>query len=264
MSTITEPVQAGDPGYIDLSESRRPSLGRLVSVEMRKMTDTKAGLWLLITIGAITVLVNTLFLIFGDREDLPFLAFLQFSAMPQGMLLPVLAILLVTQEWGQRTGLVTFSQVPHRGRVMLAKFVAAMLFVLAAFVVAIVVALVLTPIAGADDPWQDVTVGFMARIILALLLGAIWGFAFGTALLNSAFAIVAYFAVPTVISIVTSIWTSMQDKLLWFDLGSSSGLLFNPGSMSGEEWAQVGTGTLIWIVLPVAIGMWRITRTEIK
>lgn len=264
MSAVTAPVKAGDPGYIDLSQSSRPSLGRLVGVEMRKMTDTKAGLWLLITIGVVTVLVNTLFLIFGDSQDLTFLAFLQFSATPQGMLLPVLAILLVTQEWGQRTGLVTFSLVPHRGRVMVAKFVAAVLFVLAAFAVAVVVALVLTPIAGAEDPWQDVTVGYMSRVVVALLLGAIWGFAFGTALLNSAFAIVAYFAVPTVISIVTSIWTAMQDKLLWFDLQSSSGQLFNPDGMSGEQWAQIGTGTLIWIVLPIAIGVWRITRTEIK
>ncbi|KRF17666.1 hypothetical protein ASG90_04690 [Nocardioides sp. Soil797] len=264
MSAITAPVKAGDPGYIDLSESRRPPLSRLVGVEIRKMTDTKAGLWLLITIGVVTVLVNTLFLIFGDKEDLPFLAFLQFSAMPQGMLLPVLAILLVTQEWGQRTGLVTFSQVPHRGRVLMAKLVAALLFVLAAFAVAVVVALILTPIAGADDPWQYVSVAYISKVILALLLGGLWGFAFGTALLNSAFAIVAYFAVPTVISIITSIWTSMQEKLLWFDLGSSSGQLFDPHNLTGEEWAQVGTGTLIWIVLPIAIGMWRITRTEIK
>ncbi|QIX26022.1 ABC transporter permease [Nocardioides sp. JQ2195] len=263
-STVAAPVAAGDPGYIDISQSRRPSFARLVGVEMRKMTDTRAGLWLLITIGVVTVLVNTLFLIFGDSSELTFLAFLQFSAMPQGMLLPVLAILLVTQEWGQRTGLVTFSLVPHRGRVTVAKLAAAVLFVLAAFVVAFVVALVLTPIAGATDPWQDVTVAYLSRVVLALLLGAVWGFAFGAALLNSAFAIVAYFAVPTVISIVTSIWATMQDKLLWFDLQSSSSQLFNPDGMSGEQWAQVGTGVLIWIVLPLAIGVWRITRTEIK
>src|SRR3546814_13083171 len=86
--------------------------------------------------------------------------------MPQGILLPVLAVLLVTQEWGQRTGLVTFAQVPHRSKVLGAKLLAAVLFVLAAFAIAVALAAVLTPIAGADDPWQDVTLPSMARVIL--------------------------------------------------------------------------------------------------
>ncbi|MDT0201800.1 ABC transporter permease [Nocardioides sp. AE5] len=262
MSTQTNTLE---PGMIDISQSRRPSLPKLIGVEVRKMTDTRAGLWLLITIGVITVLANTLFLIFGDSDDLKFMAFLQFAAMPQGILLPVLAVLLVTQEWGQRTGLVTFSLVPHRSKVLAAKLIAAVLFVLAAFVVAVVVALVLTPIAGAPDPWEYVTAPYMARIVLAMVLGALWGYAFGVALLNSAFAIVAYFAVPTVVSIVTEIWKSMQENLLWFDLSTSSSWLFDPTrSLSGEQWAQIGTGVLIWIVLPMVIGWFRVNRMEIK
>lgn len=261
MSTQTPALE---PGMIDISESRRPSIAKLIGVEIRKMTDTRAGLWLLIAIGAITVLVNTLFLIFGETEELTFLAFVQFSGTPQGLLLPVLAILLVTQEWGQRTGLVTFTLVPHRSKVLVAKLVAAVLFVLAAFVVALLVALVLTPIAGAVDPWQDVSAGYMSRLVLALLIGAFWGYAFGIALLNSAFAIVAYFAVPTVVSIVSAIWTSMQDKLLWLDLNTSLGHLFMPSTPDGEAWAQIATGVLFWIVVPMVIGWVRVTRSEIK
>src|SRR3546814_12641056 len=94
------------------------------------------------------------------------------SAMPQGILLPVVAVLLVTQEWGQRTGLVTFAQVPHRSKVLGAKLLAAVLFVLAAFAIAVAVAAVLTPLAGAADPWQDVTLPYMARVILALVIGS--------------------------------------------------------------------------------------------
>lgn len=251
------------PGMIDISGSKRPSMAKLVTVEVRKMTDTRAGLWLLLAIAIITVAVNTLFLIFSD-SDLPFLAFLQFSAMPQGILLPVLAVLLVTQEWGQRTGLVTFALVPNRGRVLVAKLAAATLFVVAAYLVALVIAAVLTPIAGASDPWEDVSVPYLARVLVALLIGAIWGFAFGLALLNSAFAIVAYFAVPMVVSIITAIWTAAQDKLLWFDLSTSSTKLFEPGSVSGEEWAQIGTGLLIWVVVPMVFGWLRVQKAEIK
>ncbi len=252
-----------EPGMIDISQSTRPSLAKLVGVEVRKMTDTRAGMWLLITIAAITVLVNTLFLIFS-KDDLPFLAFLQFSAMPQGILLPILAILLVTQEWGQRTGLVTFALVPHRGRVMLAKFIAAVGFVVAAYLIALAIAAVLTPLAGSADPWEDVTGPYLLRVLLALMIGAIWGWAFGIALLNSAFAIVAYFAVPTVVTIVSEIWTAVRDQMTWFDLSMSSSRLFDPAGVSGEQWAQLGTGVLLWIALPMVIGWIRVNRAEIK
>src|SRR3546814_7480921 len=102
----------------------------------------------------------------------------------------------------------------------------------------------------------------MARVILVLVIGGLWGYAFGVALLNSAFAIVAYFAVPTVVSIVTAIWTSARDALLWFDLSTSSSMLFDPNGVSGKDWAQIGVGALLWIALPLALGWFRVTRME--
>src|SRR3546814_20958351 len=94
MSTATTATPELEPGHFDISQSRRPAMMTLIGVEIRKMTDTRAALWLLIAIGVITVLINTMFLIFGDRQDLPFLAFLTFPAMPQGILLPGLTVLL--------------------------------------------------------------------------------------------------------------------------------------------------------------------------
>ena len=43
--------------------------------------------------------------------------------IPMALLLPVMAILSVTSEWSQRSGLTTFTLVPHRGRVIWAKMV---------------------------------------------------------------------------------------------------------------------------------------------
>ena len=34
--------------------------------------------------------------------------------------------------------------------------------------------------------------------------------------------------------------------------------------MSGEQWAQLGTSTLIWVVLPFVVGMVRVLRAEVK
>ena len=34
--------------------------------------------------------------------------------------------------------------------------------------------------------------------------------------------------------------------------------------MTGEEWAQLLVGTLIWVVLPFLVGLWRVLRAELK
>ncbi|TCJ30009.1 ABC transporter permease [Nocardioides jejuensis] len=251
------PSHAADDG-----RDRRPSFARLVGVELRKMADTKAGLWLLIVVAVVTVLVNAGVLIFGHRDDLGFTDLLQMSGIPQGFLLPVLAILLITQEWGQRTGLATFTLTPHRGRVVAAKLAAALGFVLGAFVIAVAIALVLTPLTG--HGFDGVTANWLGRLFLGVVIGALQGFAFGALLLSTAFAIVTYFAAPMVLSIVASIWTSAGDKLAWVDFGSAQGVLFDPSSPSGTEWGHIVTTSLLWVALPLVIGIWRIRRSEVK
>ena len=66
------------------------------------------------------------------------------TATPQGFLLPVLGILLVTSEWTQRTALVSFTLMPVRGRVLVAKVLAALIAGLAAIVLAMAVAALAT------------------------------------------------------------------------------------------------------------------------
>jgi ABC-type transport system involved in multi-copper enzyme maturation permease subunit len=250
---------------LDVSGTPDIPFMRLVRVELRKMADTRAGFWLLFTVAAVTVVAIGAVFIWGDGTDRTFLDLLAFGGFPQTILLPILGILLITQEWSQRTALVTFTHEPARGRVLAAKVVAAVVFVFAALAVAAAVAGVLAPFGGADDPWDDLSVGLMARICLALTIGILWGLAFGAALLNSAFAIVAYFFAPVVVSIVTDIWTAAQDRLLWFDLGTTQGMLFESADgLSGKEWAQLGTGFLIWVVVPGVFGTWRILHAEVK
>ena len=48
------------------------------------------------------------------------------ATLPLAMLLPVIGIMAATAEWTQRTGLVTFTLEPRRGRVVLAKALAAL------------------------------------------------------------------------------------------------------------------------------------------
>ena len=34
--------------------------------------------------------------------------------------------------------------------------------------------------------------------------------------------------------------------------------------MHARDWAQVGTASALWVVVPLAIGLWRVTRSEVK
>ncbi|WP_310964284.1 hypothetical protein [Nocardioides terrisoli] len=248
---------------LDVTGTPRIPMARLVRVEVRKMYDTRAGQWLLIAIGAISVLVTAGFFIWGKSSDRTFLSLMSFGGIPLAMLLPVLGILLVTQEWGQRTALVTFTHVPHRRRVLGAKVAAALGFALAALIAIAVVAAVLVPFGGASHPFQDVSVGLMLRVLLGVEIGVMWGLAFGSALLNSAFAIVAYYLVPTVLSIVGGIWASVGDKLVWIDLNQATSHLYEK-QMTGDDWGQLIVGFLVWIGIPAVVGTWRVLRSEVK
>ena len=57
------------------------------------------------------------------------------------VLLPVLGIMLVTSEWGQRTAMVTFALEPRRPRVILAKLVTGLVLTLATAAFAITIGL---------------------------------------------------------------------------------------------------------------------------
>jgi ABC-2 type transport system permease protein len=261
---MTAPAPPGTPSTIDISGTARIPFFRLVTVEMRKMGDTRAGKWLLIAIVAITALVIGLLLAFAPEDVKNFEGFLGAAATPQGFLLPVLGILLVTSEWGQRAALNTFTLVPHRERIIAAKLVAAVLLGLAAIVVAIVIAALAALVAGNDDVWGAYGFGDTGKFALLQTLGIVQGLAFGMLLLNSAAAIVSYFVLPIAFNILTSIIEAFRDAQPWIDPGTAQTPLFSGDALTGEEWAQLATTTLLWIVLPGVLGAWRMMRAEVK
>ena len=94
---------------------------RTLQAEVRKMVDTRAGRWMVIVMAALTVVILAAFVIWGPADDATFANLLQVATLPLALLLPVIGIMAATAEWTQRTGLVTFTLEPRRGRVVLAK-----------------------------------------------------------------------------------------------------------------------------------------------
>ncbi len=266
---MTEDVLSGNPAgetrRLDVSDTPRIPFTRLVGVELRKMWDTRAGLWLLIAIGVITAAIIVIFFLVAEPNERVFQNFIGITATPQGFLLPVLGILLITSEWGQRTTLTTFTLVPSRARVVAAKVAAALVLGLVAVVVAIALAALATLAGGQDDGFSALSADDFAKFGLLQVSGILQGLAFGLLLLNSAAAIVTYFVLPIGFSIIASIWSALSDVAPWVDLGTAQTPLFDgTQDLSGEQWAQVATASLIWIVLPFLAGLVRVMRAEVK
>src|SRR5262252_8302981 len=106
MSALTAPAP------VDFSQTSRVRMSTLFRVELRKIADTRAGIWLLVAIVALTLLADIIFLFAAKSSELTYENFAAVTATPQGFILPILGILLVTSEWSQRTGLVTFTLEP--------------------------------------------------------------------------------------------------------------------------------------------------------
>ena len=191
-TTLSAPIRVDTAGV-----HARPGLGRLVAVELRKMVDTRAGFWIQIAMVALTVVVVVVHLLVGDAADHTFQHVLDAGLQPAAILLPVLGILLVTSEWSQRTGVITFALVPDRSRVLAAKLAAGVALALVALVIAFAFGALGTALAApaVDSPWS-LPAALAGQMTVSIVTAMVMGVAFGAAFLASAPAIVANFALP--------------------------------------------------------------------
>jgi ABC-type transport system involved in multi-copper enzyme maturation permease subunit len=239
---------------------------RLVRTELRKLVDTRAGRWLLIVTVATTFLIVPIMLLSAAPKDLTYDRIVDFVQTPQKILLPALGVLAITSEWSQRTGLVTFTLVPGRGRVLVAKIVATMLLGLAAILLCFGAAAIGNVLGiafrHADGSWAFGVTGFR-DITLVLLMGLLEGMAFGMLLLISAAAIVLYYTLPNASGVLFGAVPALKGAAPWVDINHSQSPLYSH-EMSGETWAQLLISATLWIVLPLAVGVIRVLRSEVR
>ena len=236
-----------------------PTFSRLTVVELRKMVDTQAGFWLQVVVGALTLVVVTLFCIFGETDELIFRDMFALAIFPASLLLPIVGILLVTSEWTQRTALITFTLVPRRMRVMGAKVAAGLALGVIVLVLSALIAAVATLVTGGE---LKLSADILVQITVLVLTAMVTGVAFGALFLSSAPAIVLSFVLPLGWAALASI-RFLNDAGQWLDTTRTTEPL-TERALSGEEWAQLGTSMLLWLVLPLAIGLFRIARGEIR
>lgn len=273
-ATTTQTPEASDkragvrlPSRLDDVPTQKVPFGRLVHAELRKSVDTRAGRWLLVIVALFTLLaVGILFFAGSTNEDHAFENFLGMTAVPQMMLLPIVGILVVTAEWTQRTGLVTFTLEPHRAKVGWAKLGAAMGLGVFLVLVAIALAALATGLAGAlrgTDPSWTIGWQLLVGLLVAQLIGVAQGVGFGMILQNTPAAIVAFLLLPTLWSILGESVAWLKTAAEWLDTQRTMTPLFE-GSMQGDDWPKVLVSIAVWVALPLAAGMWRLRRSEVK
>jgi ABC-type transport system involved in multi-copper enzyme maturation permease subunit len=241
---------------------RRPGLARLAKVELRKAADTRSGFWLLLAVAGLTLVAVFITALLAHEDQRTFQHILSNGLQPAGILLPVVGILLVSAEWSQRTALVSFALVPERARLLVAKLLAGIVLALIATAIALVLSVLGTAIASTDaaNHWS-LPLGLFLQDIVYVVTAMIIGVGFGAALQSSAPAIVLYFVLPVAFAALGSIH-ALSGVIDWINSAEALEPLTTE-VMSGHQWAQGLVALALWMGVPLAIGLWRLTRRDV-
>jgi ABC-type transport system involved in multi-copper enzyme maturation permease subunit len=260
------------PTTLDVGATQPVPMSRLAKVEFRKALDTRAGRWFVLSILALVVVVMVIYALAAQDGDKDFQDFVGIAGFVLGYFLPIIIIMLVTSEASQRNGLVTFTLEPKRSRIVEAKFIAGVALAVAVMVLAFVLAVLGTLfgiVTGGSPDWSlDGNLVFNG-FVLANLIGVFIGFAIGMLIMNTAGGIVVYFVysliLPTAVGILSALSSTFEDIAPWIEFNTAQSPLFvGDYTPTGEEWAQIATSGIIWLVVPLAIGIWRLLRIEFK
>ena len=257
-----------------VGRTRRPQpripLTRIIGVELRKMFNTRSGFWLMASLVITNVLATAAIIVFAPDDQLTFDNFAAAIGAPMTVILPMIGILAVTSEWSQRSGLTTFTLVPHRGRVLRAKFLAATTVGVVSMFVALVVGVLGTllgsAVAGVDPVW-NVSAAHFALIVLGSVLGMLFGFMLGLVIRNSAGAIVTYFVytlvLPPLLGLLAANQRWFADLQPWVDYSYAQRPLFD-GTLTNQQWQHLAASGVMWFLLPMAVGLFVVRRAEVK
>ena len=209
-------------------------------------------------------------ILWAARDELTYSTFVSAISIPMTLVIPMVAILSVTGEWSQRSGLTTFTLVPHRSRVITAKALSclsvAVVTIPFAFGIGALGNIVGTAIAGVDPVW-DLTVAHLLTIMLANVLAMMVGFMLGVVIRSSAAALVAYFIyqflLPTLALLLASSQEWFRDLQPWVDFDYAQSPLLE-GVLTSQQWIQLLTTGALWLVLPMAVGLVFVVRAEVK
>lgn len=243
----------------------RPAVTTLVSVELRKATDTTVSRILLA--GGVLVMAAAMaaYLSFVDPGQWGLQPFTAIANGILGTALALLGIILVTGEFGHRTMAATLSLVPSRARVVAAKSLAAVVMAVVGFVAAVAVAAVATAIGAAMEP--DVSFSFggaaIGQMLLFSVVSVLIGVGFGLLFQNTVVAVLVYLVLPQIV-LFAGLIPGADTVTAWADVNTAAMPFSTGGAESGVQWARFAVATAVWVGVPYALGFARLARREIR
>lgn len=233
----------------------------LASVELRKMTDTRSGRWVLGAIVGLTAVALGWQLTRSSIEP----SFENYGGTVASILVflaPIIGLLAMTSEWTQRSALTTFTLAPRRLPVIAAKFLSAITLSLALLAIGVVLSIGATALGGLIHGGADYTdmLTDIRSFAIVILLQVTMAAAFGALAAQTAVALVAYFVAPTA-------WAVLSSELLkgassWFDVFSAYDQLSS--GQPFDDFAKSLTAITVWVVVPSVLGIVRSLHREVK
>jgi hypothetical protein len=209
-------------------------------------------------------------ILFASDSSITYDSFGAAIGVPMTVLLPVVAILSVTSEWSQRSGLTTFTLVPHRGRIVTAKLAATLVVGVTSMLVALGIGAV-GNVPGLHDQGCRHGVGHLAepgaldhprqRPRDAGRLHA------RGADPQLGRRVVGYFVfafvLPTLSALLAGSQAWFRDLQPWVDFNFAQTRLYD-GALTAAEWAHLGVTSAIWVLVPLLVGVRLVLRSEVK
>ena len=184
-------------------------------------------------------------------------------ASPLITISPLLIILLVCEEWDKGSALVTFTQVPKRSRIVIAKTVVAVLIFSASFAASLLLTLIVSVTTSSIHhfslDWKASLSGFLT-LALPLLVNMGLGLAMALFSRSTVISISLYFIIPPVTVMLSQIH-SISEYARWISLGHSSSIFV--AGLTPQTYSQIVVSVIFWIALPFALGFVNICKRDI-
>lgn len=237
------------------------SLGRSVSVELRKLVNTRSQQ--AIMVGGLllaSVFAGGRALFSNDGTTVSDLV--SMAAGPAGWMLMVLAVLLVSSEFSRRSIETSLVLDPSRTRYLASKIIAVLLAALVTMAGCLVLAVgaaVVGPLLGGDQIPMTFDARQLAVVAGSLVFVGLAALAWALATRNAPAPIMVLLLWPTISMMISSLSAQADRIISWVDVEPVWSLV----EPTAGVLARFATSTLVWIVLPAAVGVYRLLKRDL-
>ena len=235
--------------------------GESAVLELRKTTGSRARRWLLITSGVVGLLTAGLVAFTGPVRDHTFAVISFYTQSAISLPLPLVSVLIMTQEFGRRARSTTPASASSRDATITAKLLASALIAVAGASYGVLISVLATSAAAApadQERWDAVGLIILGSVLVQLiaqLSGAGWGLLLGSSVL----AIAADVVVPLGLWILTGVVPGFHGVQAWLAPFASVRSVLS-GHMDAQRWGQLGIIVLVWVIALNAAGILRVRR----